>query len=92
MEIKKELKLIEEEKAANAQHVQDFKESRVKTWKVSYNYIQGGIEAEEDYFLKATDIRYALEGTMDKLIADAEEQGWEAWKIWNIGIMEDDIW
>ena len=92
MTIKEKLNLIREEKAANEKHVQDFKENNVKTWKVTYNYIQGGAEAEEDYFIRATNIQYALEGAMDKLIADAEEQGWDVWKIWNIGIMEDNIW
>lgn len=64
----------------------------MKTWKVTYNYIQGGVEAEDDYFLDATNIQFALEGAMDKLIADAEEYGWERWTIWNIGIMDDNIW
>lgn len=32
MEIKKELKLIEEEKAANEKHIEEWKQAKLKTW------------------------------------------------------------
>lgn len=101
MEIKKELELIQEERAANEKHVQEWKQANMKTWAVDYGFIDadGNKHVDEEKALwsnrikvKAPDIQIALEEAKKELLAMAQNLDWQEVKIWNIGIMEDNIW
>ena len=103
MEIKKELNLIQAEKAANEKHVQEWKQANMKTWAVDYGFIDadGNKHIDDEYNfpygsnrikVKAPDIQIALDEIKKELLAMAQNRNWQEVKIWNIGIMEDNIW
>lgn len=103
MTVKDKLNLIQEERTANEKHVQEWKQGNMKTWYVDYGYIDAeGKEHVDDenafpfgsnrIDVKAPDIQSALDESKKQLLAKAEKLNWQEVKIWNIGIVEDNIW
>lgn len=64
-----------------------------KSWSISYSFVLNGKENEDTTLIVfAATIREALDAAEEQLTKDAAEQGWERWKVWDIGICDTDIW
>lgn len=64
-----------------------------KSWSISYSYIKDGKENEDSTLIVfAPTIRDALDAAEEQIAKDATEQGWERWKVWDIGICDTNIW
>lgn len=101
MTIKDKLNLMDEIKAANESRVKAFLEEGkfFKSWLIDYAAVlEDGstIETErgtdcEPFIVSAPDIAGALYCANDLLTTIAPGQGWKKWMIWNIGIVEDQL-
>lgn len=85
------LKLMEEIKAANDARVQEFTYHNKKHWKVDYSTRKDGVQEEDSFILVALSIQEALETAQTLLIQVYKGYEWNDVVIWNIGIMEDDV-
>ena len=108
MEIKKELELIQAEKATNEKHVQDWRKGNMKDWIVHFAFIEAdgtkrewepddetGYNADLSDFqfhVDAPDIQGALDEGKKQLLAMAHNRNWQETKITEIGIWDDEIW
>lgn len=90
MTIKDKLNLMNEIKAANEQHVQDWK---MKHWKVSYSVRNNETREikEYDVMVKALNIVEALNVSAKVISEMPNPLPNSDIVIWNIGIMEDDV-
>ena len=88
MTTKEKLNLMNEIKAANEQHVQEFLNTKFQEWKISFAFVTPDGEAHENefYWLKAANIGEALEITNTILAKIGAESGWVKWMVWDIGI------
>ena len=65
-----------------------------KIWVVSYGFIDndGNQWDENDISIEARSIDEALRIAYDRLYHELYTQHWNAFKIWDIGICNDNIW
>lgn len=101
MNTKNKLKLMDEIKAVNDARVKAFLEEGkfFRSWLIDYAAVlkdDSTIETErgtdhEPFIVSAPDIAGALYCANDLLTTVAHGQGWKKWMIWNIGIVEDQL-
>lgn len=93
MTIKEKLNLMDEIKAANESRVKAFlqKSKTLKHWKADYAVICNGVYEEDSFIISAGNIVEAVNRATELLNMVAKEFGAEKWSIWNVGIMEQDV-
>lgn len=93
MVIKDRLNMMDEIKAANESRVKAFlQESKtVKHWKADYAVICNGVYEEDSFIISAANIVEAVNRTTELLEAVAKEFGAEKWSIWDVGIIEQNV-
>lgn len=105
MNIKEKLQLMDEISDDNKRHVEEWKQKNLKSWVADYGYIdQDGNKHDEKgdaafpfgtnrIKVYAPNIQGALIEAMKCLTAIRNGQpGWQDARIYDIGIMDDDIW
>ena len=65
-----------------------------KIWSILYGIIDddGNKRDENDLIIEARSIDTALRLAYDRLYYEMYHQHWQAFKIWDIGICNDNIW
>lgn len=93
MTIKEKLNLMDEIKAANESRVKAFlQESKsLKHWKADYAVICNGVYEEDSFIISGMTIGEALNRATELLETVAKEFGAEKWTIWDIGIIEQNV-
>lgn len=93
MTIKDKLNLMDEIKAANESRVKAFlQESKtVKHWKAGYAVICNGVYEEDSFIISAVNIVEAVNRATELLETVAKEFGAEKWSIWDVGIIEQNV-
>lgn len=94
MNTKNKLNLLDTVKAANDACVKvSLQESKnLKHWKVDYSVAyEDGTCNEDSFIIAASDIKSAISYANDILATVAKQFRCEKWTVWNIGIMEDDV-
>ncbi len=102
MTTKEKLELMDEIKAANENHVKEWKAANMKVWVADYGFIDADgnkfEETENDPFgayriqIEALDIQAALDEAKKVLLEMAAGKGWQTVRIYNIGICNENIW
>mgnify|MGYP000974189028 CR=1 FL=1 len=102
MTTKEKLELMDEIKAANENHVKEWKAANMKVWVADYGFIDADgnkfEETENDPFgayriqIEALDIQAALDEAKKRLLEMAAGKGWQTVRIYNIGICNENIW
>ena len=85
------LKLMQEIKAVNDARVQEFTYQNKKHWKVDYSTRKDGVQEEDSFIIVAISIMEALETAQYMLSQVRGDYGWDGVVIWNIGIIEEDV-
>ena len=85
------LKLMQEIKAANDARVQEFTYHSKKHWNVDYSTRKDGVQEEDSFTVIAVSIMEALETAQYILSQVRGDYGWDDVVIWNIGIIEEDV-
>ena len=91
MNIKEKLNLMKEVEAHNAKRIKDFTYTEKKHWKIDYATMKEGVQEEGSFIIVALSINEALTNAQALLIRVSVDYGWNNVVIWNIGIMEDDV-
>ena len=91
MNTKEKLNLMKEVEAHNAKRIKDFTYSEKKHWKIDYATMKEGVQEEGSFIIVALSINEALTNAQALLIRVSVDYGWNNVVIWNIGIMEDDV-
>lgn len=102
MTTKEKLELMDEIKAANENHIKEWKAANMKVWMADYGFIDANgnkvEETENDPFgayriqIEALDIQAALDEAKKVLLEMAAGKGWQQVRIYNIGICNENIW
>ena len=66
----------------------------MKHWVVDVAYVSySGIRNELTYpMVVAASITEAIEKITAQVIKDARQRHWLRWKIWNVGMVEQEVW
>lgn len=93
MTIKEKLNLMDEIRAANESRVKAFlQESKTaKHWKADYAVICNGVYEEDSFIITAVNIMEAVNRANELLELVAKEFAAEKWCIWNVGIIEQNV-
>lgn len=93
MNTKNKLNLMDEIKAANESSVRAFLQlsKTVKHWKADYAVICNGMYEEDSFIISAVNIMEAVNRATELLEAVAKEFGAEKWSIWDVGIIEQNV-
>lgn len=94
MNTKDKLNLMNQIDKDNQKHVEDWKQQNMKIWVADYGCIEANGERSEDnrIQIEALTIREALEKAEEEIKNLALLGNWQFWKIWDVGMCNDNIW
>lgn len=91
MIIREKLNLMKEVEAHNAKRIKEFTYTDKKHWKIDYATLKDGVQEEGSFIIVAISINEALVNAQALLVRVSTDYGWNNMVIWNIGIMEEDV-
>ncbi len=91
MNTKSKLNLMKEVEAHNAKRIKEFTVTPKKRWKVDFATLKDGRQEENSFIVVALSINEALTNAQALLVRVAGDYRWDRVMIWNIGIMEDEL-
>lgn len=91
MNTKEKLNLMKEVEAHNAARIKEHTITRKKQWLVDYATLKGGVQEEGRFEIVALSINEALTNAQALLVRVSKDYGWDNLMIWDIGIMDDEL-